>query len=77
MAIIKRRDCREMNHWFLVGRDLMWCVLAMLPIFFSYLSGKIDEECGTTDSTMSILSMWTAIGLQIFAITLLYNGVIK
>jgi hypothetical protein len=66
-----------MNHWFLVGRDLMWTVLALLPVFFSYLSGRIDEEEGTTDSTMSIFLVWSAVGLQIFGITLLYNGVIK
>lgn len=63
-----------MNHWFLVGRDLMWVVLGMSPVVCGMLAVNfaiVQDEFGS-----SIFAS-AAVILQGLCIALLYFGRIQ
>lgn len=60
-----------MNHWLLCGRDLMWLVLAILPIASAFLLGQ-----GCTTRSDGPLFAVAVVG-QALIIFFLYGGFIK
>ena len=62
-----------MNHWFLVGRDVMWVIVAFFPIFLTVLS-RSSKAIGS-DAEAELLLLATT--FQAILLCLLYFGAIK
>lgn len=62
-----------MNHWFLCARDVMWVVVAVMPLILSAVGAAWSENYpGRGDHLFALAAMWQGVG-----IALLYQGAIK
>ncbi len=62
-----------MNHWFLVGRDLMWVFLGILPLI---LFGAGAREISDPKSE-GLGLIFAGLLVQLLLLTLVYSGEIK
>jgi len=61
-----------MNHWFLVGRDLMWLVVGLGPILFGVVAGGDAQRGSGGTGDFIIAIVWQSV-----LIACLYTGVIR
>lgn len=65
-----------MNHWFLVGRDVMWFCIFMSPIILSSIS--VAEYHNPNGEALTVCAgMAGAIAIQIMLFICLWKGLIK
>lgn len=64
-----------MNHWFLVGRDIMWLVVAYLPVSAAFFIGYNDSN-GTPERVREFTLFLAMLGQPIL-LAAVYFGVIK
>lgn len=62
-----------MNHWFLVGRDIMWFLLTIVPLVFPALAVQAFRE----GEDVGVLILVIGIVVQFLGVSLLYTGVIR
>lgn len=63
-----------MNHWFLVGRDIMWVCIVFAPIILGAVFGVQSHLKHDFDAMRAFL---VAIVIQIALVGALYGGFIK
>jgi hypothetical protein len=62
-----------MNHWFLVGRDVMWIVVVYTPVVFAFCAGHgLGEADDPGNAGGACITMWVALILQPFLIAAAY-----
>ncbi len=74
--IPNERDTREgenMNHWFLVGRDVMWFLVAAFPPFLFFLAGERAKQ----DEEASGFFFFSGASVYVALLVCLYGGLIK
>ena len=64
-----------MSHWFLVGRDIMWLVVAYTPVLAAFFIG-LNQGRGTPER-VGEFALFPAIFGQPLLLAAVYFGVIK
>ena len=62
-----------MNHWFLVGRDVMWMIVLITPPCCFFVSGNVEAK----KPELASVIVWLGITTYGALLSSLYFGVIK